>query len=325
MHKDFLKLLRGYNLESGSNENEKSNEIFIKDGKLISQDLKKEIKISNFIPRFVESQSYSESFGFEWNVFKKTQLDSYTKTNISKDRWESITQKKVESLKSKTVLDVGCGSGRFLEVIAPYCEDLVGIDMSNAVDVSRENLINKFPNVHFLQADLNDMPFKEGSFDLIYSIGVLHHTPSLEKALKSLLKFLKPGGELIIWVYGPRFPLRILPHDIIRYIFCRLDPKITLKFTKIYVPLALKTHSLPGKLGKLFKYFLMWAPNYKKYPIPENMRLDWSILDAFDTFATRIEKNYHEIDVIEKFKKSGYVNVRSNNTPVAVSGCRPKL
>ena len=142
MHKDFLKLLRGYNLESGSNENKKNNEIFIKDGKLISQDLKKEIKISNFIPRFVESQSYSESFGFEWNVFKKTQLDSYTKTNISKDRWESITQKKVESLKSKTVLDVGCGSGRFLEVLAPYCEDLVGIDMSNAVDVSRENLIN---------------------------------------------------------------------------------------------------------------------------------------------------------------------------------------
>ena len=87
----------------------------------------------------------------------------------------------------------------------------------------------------------------------------------------------------------------------------------------------MKTHSLPGKLGKLFKYFLMWAPNYKQYPIPEDMRLDWSILDAFDTFATKIEKNYHEKDVIEKFKQAGFVNVKSNNVPVAVSGFRPEL
>ena len=142
--------------------------------------------------------------------------------------------------------------------------------------------------------------------------------------IEAVLILLKPGGELIVWVYGPRFPLRILPHDIIRYICSRLDNEKVLKFTRFYVPLALKTHSLPGKLGKLFRYFLMWAPNYPHLPIPDEMRLEWSVLDAYDTFATKIEKNYHEDEVMKKFLNVGFVDVKSNKIPVAVSGLKPK-
>ena len=74
----------------------------------------------------MKDEAYTKSFGYEWNVFNKTQLDSHTNTSISKDRWESITNYKVDELDSKRILEVGCGSGRFLEVLAPYAKQLVG-------------------------------------------------------------------------------------------------------------------------------------------------------------------------------------------------------
>ena len=74
------------------------------------------------------------------------------------------------------------------------------IDLGPAVEVARKNTAS-LDNVHVAQADLHHPPFPLESFDFIYSIGVLHHLPDPEAAFQNLLRYLKPGGEIQIYLY----------------------------------------------------------------------------------------------------------------------------
>src|ERR1700750_1502005 len=105
-----------------------------------------------------------------------------------------------EFFKGKKVLDAGCGNGRFAHYAAKYGAEVWAMDLGPAVEVARRNTAN-FPHAHVVQADLHHPPFPKESFDFIYSLGVLHHLPDPEEAFQSLLKFLKPGGEIQIYLY----------------------------------------------------------------------------------------------------------------------------
>ena len=173
----------------------------IKEGNLICGSCNTEYLISNWIPRFVKSDKYVDNFSLEWNLHRETQLDSISGTNESEQTFKSKTGFDLKKLKNKLVLDVGCGSGRFTEVVEKYGGAVVGIDLSFSVDAAFKNLGFK-ENVHIIQADIFDLPFREGIFDYIFSIGVLHHTPNTEEAFKCLPKFLKNKAEIAIWVYS---------------------------------------------------------------------------------------------------------------------------
>ena len=192
--------------------------------------------------------------------------------------------------------------------------------MTKAVDVAFNNIHNRYPNVDFLQADLNNNPIKRESVDFAYSIGVLHHIPDTLKGIKNILTSVKPGGELAVWLYGPS--LHFLPRDLYRYVGSRIDPEKLLKILKIYVPFALTTHRVPI-FGKLFKWVLFPAPNYPHIPIPDHLRLEWSILDAFDKYATKIEKHYSEEELHQMLLNVGLVNIRKGKVYNSFIGQKP--
>ncbi len=150
------------------------------------------------------SENYASSFGYQWSLFRKEQIDSYNGTTLSADRFWSETDWTPERLKNKWVLDAGCGAGRFLDVAASSEGEIVGIDISSAIDAAKENLRGR-ENVHFVQASIYDLPFREGTFDLCYSIGVIQHTPGPERSLQSLATMVKPEGEIAVTIY-PRKP-----------------------------------------------------------------------------------------------------------------------
>ena len=111
-----------------------------------------------------------------------------------------------EFFRGKRVLDAGCGTGRHAYYAASYgASEVVAIDLSAAVDAARRNLAG-FDNVDVVQGDLLHPPFRTtangGGFDFIYSIGVLHHLPDPRTGFRSLLRYLRPGGTIAIWVYG---------------------------------------------------------------------------------------------------------------------------
>jgi SAM-dependent methyltransferase len=146
--------------------------------------------------RFVDSQNYADSFGYQWYRFSKTQLlPDFAELNFRRK-----TGLRVEDLKGKLVLDVGCGMGRFAEVATRWGARVVGVDLSVAAEVATRNLADR--DFVAFQADVLALPFAPESFDCIYSIGVLHHTPDCEKAFKTLPQYLKPGGSLAVWLYS---------------------------------------------------------------------------------------------------------------------------
>ncbi|HEX2679825.1 MAG TPA: class I SAM-dependent methyltransferase, partial [Candidatus Dormibacteraeota bacterium] len=117
------------------------------------------------IPRFVASDGYAANFGFEWNLHNKTQLDTSSK-HESEDTFIEKTGFKREDLAGKLVLDVGCGMGRFSDVVSRWGATIVGIDLTSAVDAAYAN-IGARENVHLAQADIFNLPFRDGTFDVI--------------------------------------------------------------------------------------------------------------------------------------------------------------
>ena len=91
------------------------------DGMLTSEDGSQQYPIRGGIPRFVPESNYADSFGLQWNKFRKTQLDSYSGQPISADRFWNATGWNPDVMKNSWVMDAGCGAGRFAE-IAPTSE-----------------------------------------------------------------------------------------------------------------------------------------------------------------------------------------------------------
>lgn len=112
-----------------------------------------------------------------------------------------ISPLKPEFFKGKFGLDAGCGFGRHLYNAALFGAKMVGMDFSDAIESSRKNT-QMLKNVYLVKGDIYNPPFTDNAFDFIYSIGVLHHLPDPEKGFQSLLRFVKKGGAIFIWVYS---------------------------------------------------------------------------------------------------------------------------
>ncbi|HEV7998991.1 MAG TPA: class I SAM-dependent methyltransferase, partial [Planctomycetaceae bacterium] len=152
------------------------------------------------IPRFVPLDNYAENFGFQWNRFRKTQLDSHSGQTISRDRFLKSTGWTQESLAGQRVLDIGCGAGRFVEVALSCGATVFALDYSRAVDACLANFPSH-PNLHVIQGDVYALPFADECFDAIYCLGVLQHTPDPRQAFLSLPRHLKTGGRLAVDIY----------------------------------------------------------------------------------------------------------------------------
>src|SRR5215475_11236271 len=152
------------------------------------------------IPRFVAPDNYAASFGYQWNRFKMEQIDSVNGTDLSTCRFLSETGWPKEQLAGKWILDAGCGAGRFLDVASTLGAEVVGLDISNAVDAARANLAGR-QNVHLVQASIYEPPFRPGVFDGCYCIGVVQHTPDPQRAMTTLPQFLSPGARIAITAY----------------------------------------------------------------------------------------------------------------------------
>lgn len=133
------------------------------------------------------------SFGYEWHRFPEMY-----------EEWEKqflnyMQPHAADFFPGKKILDAGCGNGRFAYYAAKYGAEVWAIDLGPAIEIARRNTASR--NVYVVQADLHNPPFDLESFDFIYSFGVLHHLPDPEAAFHNLLRFLKPGGIVQIYLY----------------------------------------------------------------------------------------------------------------------------
>jgi SAM-dependent methyltransferase/uncharacterized protein YbaR (Trm112 family) len=136
-----------------------------------------------------------DSFGYQWTVFSEMVVD------FRQNFLQYIAPVDEGFFPGKLGLDLGCGFGRHIYNAAKFGAEMVGVDISEAIESTRVNT-QGMPNVHLVQADVYHLPFRPGVFDFAYSIGVLHHLPEPETAFQRVVSLVRPGGSVFIWVYS---------------------------------------------------------------------------------------------------------------------------
>jgi SAM-dependent methyltransferase len=267
--------------------------------------------------RFVDAHNYADSFGYQWQRYSRTQLDTAHR-HVSETNFRNRTGFSPEELQGKLVLDVGCGMGRYAEVATRWGARVVGVDLSLAAEVAARNLEGR--EFAALQADVFELPFAPESFDYIYSIGVLHHTPDCEKAVKLLPAFLKPGGSIAVWLYSAynkwyRFS------DIYRKLTCRMSARTLHGLLRVAVPslywLDRGLRSVPA-VGRPLA-----GAVHHIFPVIRHKDSEMRILDTFDWYSPRYQSKHTYEQVFRWFESCGLVDLRVNGIPIAVRGRKP--
>ncbi len=190
--------------------------------------------IRNGIPRFVaaldaEQSQTEQSFEFKWKWREfsdsprlKEQFGEWVATRYG---FAHLGEMRQFFETRERILDAGCGAGYSSSMWLDESwrgGEWVGADISEAVDVAKERL-GSVPGTSFVQADVLELPF-DGVFDTVFSEGVFHHTPSTRAALASAIRALRPGGEILFYVYRRKSPVREFTDDYVREAIADLDP-----------------------------------------------------------------------------------------------------
>ena len=236
------------------------------------------------------------SFGFEWSRFP----EMYEEWN---QRFLDYMQPHgAEFFRGKKVLDAGCGNGRFAYYAAKYGAEVWAIDLGPAVEVAQKNT-EQAGRVQVVQSDLHRPPFALESFDFIYSIGVLHHLPDPEEAFQNLLSYLKPGGEIQIYLYWKpeRQPIKralLSMVDVARKITTRLSHRTVYALAFPAAAAAFVFFVWPYRIGKSFPGLKSFA---EKIPMKQYARFPFRVCvnDQLDRFSAPIENRYTKQQVAD--------------------------
>lgn len=174
----------------------------IETGELVSSASR--YSITDGIPRFILDQSVSErqtvqAFGDQWKEAGGSIL-----TYGQNKEYFSLYMHPLNPIEfeDSIVLDAGCGNGRLIEYTLKFNPKLiVGIDYSNSVELAF-NRTRHCKNVLIVQGSLLAPPLAHSSFDIIYSLGVVHHLQKPEKGLYELGRLVAEGGKIHIWTYS---------------------------------------------------------------------------------------------------------------------------
>lgn len=216
----------------------------------------------------------------------------FEKIRIRRYKLEPFIRTKAvfESRRGKKVLEIGCGVGtdglEFMKAGADY----TGIDASEqSVRLARKNFkIHGFSDPAIKVADAESLPFPDKQFDFVYSWGVIHHTPNIEKAIQEIRRILKDNGRFCVMIYNRRSLVGLQLWFL--YALLRGRPFLSLK------ALFAEHHESPGtqaftdtEAAKLFHDFK-----------------DVEIIDLVTPYDLRLSRNIYLPNLFSKFVPSRF-------------------
>ena len=203
---------------------------------------KHKFKITDGIPRFVTDLTKDfvkteEAFSAKWthhhqNHHAKDWIDFQAKWFLERYEWKTLDKFKAFLDTKSTILDAGTGIGNSAKLLSANPNSQVfALDASQSINFAYKKY-DHLSNVHFLQADLRQLPFRKRFFDFIYSDQVLHHTKNTGTSFKYLTKFLTDSGFISIYVYKKKAPIREYVDDYIRKITINMSVNECMDFSK---------------------------------------------------------------------------------------------
>ena len=252
------------------------------------------------------------SFGEEWSKFA-----SFTEKEITEvgDQYFDILPTDF-NLSEAVVLDMGCGTGRWTKYLSRKVKFIEAVDPSKAV-ISAQHLLKEEENVRVTQASVEHLPFPEQSFDLVFSLGVLHHIPDTQRAMQKCVDQVKPGGYFLVYLYysldnrGAFYKFIFHASTLIRRIVSKL-PSGLKKFkcdalaVLLYFPLV--------NLARGLRWIGLTRVA-KKIPLSYYMDKSWNIMrnDALDRFGTPLEQRFSKKEIEVMMQECGLTNIQFSN------------
>ncbi|TAF68311.1 MAG: class I SAM-dependent methyltransferase [Cytophagales bacterium] len=270
------------------------------------------------IYHFVENptENYTENFGFQWNLFEKTQIDHFSQNNQSYERFFSVTQWDKQDLQNQNILEVGAGAGRFSSIVLQHTKaNLYAVDYSSAVKANYNNNQQYIPaRLKLFQASVYELPFLPEQFDKVFCFGVLQHTPNPQKTIEALSQMTRKGGELIVDFYPIRgFWTKIHAKYLLRPFTKNKKPAELYQWIDSHIDQWIAYYDFFEKwrLGKICNRFVPICD--LKNTLPHNLspqqRREWALLDTFDMFSPQYDQP-QKINTVKKwFEKLGYQQI----------------
>jgi len=255
-------------------------------------------------------------FGDEWSRFRQDQLGQHIREQIFSDYfslfdWTALPTGAVGA-------DIGCGSGRWAQVVAPRVGHLMLIDASpDALNVAKANL-SGVANVSFINAPVGALPIQDASLDFAYSLGVLHHVPDTAAAISEVAAKLKRGAPFLVYLYyafdnrGPAYRALWRISDRVRRVVSRLPFALRYLVSQalavlVYWPLA-RVALVLEHMGTLPAGWPLAYYRDKPFYVLRT--------DALDRFGTRLERRFSRDEIRSMLKDAGFVDIRfSDNAP----------
>ncbi len=248
----------------------------------------------------VDQSRTKSTYSLQWNRFRILRPEE--------DRVTFRNRTGLTDLTGCVVLDAGCGMGRYLRIAASMGPNqVIGVDLSRAVDAARD-LTVEFANVTVVQGDLLRPPFGPNTFDHIYALGVLDHTPDPKAAFLALCRTLKKGGRIAIWVYPREKPMVERVIKVHRAVSSRLPVPVLLGLSRLMAPIgAIKRRLMAtpsrvvGRLGVLLHALTIGV---SMHPDPEVR-----VCDTLDWYAPKYLSRHTFDEVREWFTAAGLVEI----------------
>ena len=269
----------------------------------------------------------AQTFSYEWAAHQAGKLEEQeTLWGLTlEEDWSYFlegTRLTEDDLEHKVVLDAGCGSGRLTRQIAEHgAETVIGVDIIDAVDGAFERS-RHLPNVHVVQGNIFELPLRKRVFDLVWSNGVIHHTPDARRAHEALAEMVKPQGLLYVWVYAKRFNPFRFTKDVLDFLrVTRLPEPVLLRISQVfaYVSFGLwLAYKLARKLPPL-RPRSRWARRTLRRRTVDELQLTW-----FDALSPEYDSRHTEPEVVGWFERLGFTQIGTIEEPkVGVRGIAP--
>jgi 2-polyprenyl-3-methyl-5-hydroxy-6-metoxy-1,4-benzoquinol methylase/uncharacterized protein YbaR (Trm112 family) len=270
------------------------------------------------VPRFVPNDDYARSFGFQWNVHARTQLDSFTGKPISRTRLFEASKWPAD-LSGQTILEAGSGAGRFTEVLVTTGATIVSCDLSSAVDANHQSNGGN-GNLLIVQASLLDIPVRPRSMDKVICLGVLQHTPDPAASFSCLANCVRPGGELVIDVYAARLRSLLSWKYLLRPITKRMDGERLYRLIERITPILLPISDFLYRILGRFGLRLLPIVQYPELKLSPELSLRWAVLDTFDMYSPAHDHPQTIAAVRGWFERAGFSDVTVEFGPNGIVG-----
>jgi len=299
------------------------------------------------IPNFVIDKSKTfvkteDSFSSKWKNYNKTYhskkwFDGQKKWFLERFGWKTRSNFNKFLKTRRRILDAGTGVGNSAKLFSSNTKaDVFAIDASESVTFAYK-MYGKITNIHFLQADIQKLPFKKGFFDFICSDQVLHHTKNTERSFKILTKLLAKRGIISIYVYKIKGPMREYADNFIRKHTVKMTEKQCIEFSKDMALLGKNlskikktitvTRDIPLLQIKAGTYdlqrFIYW--NFLKCWWSNDVPFEQSVATNFDWYFPEYAYRHNPKEVKKWFKESKLQIIHFNEieSGISINGKKP--